>query len=345
MGQALAAEIGVAGVRMGVDMDHAERPLGAERPQDRVGDDVVAADRERRDAALVEVADHRLDPAQRVGDVDRVDRHVADIRAGAERIRRDMRAVIDEPHQRGGLAHLARPEAGAGPVGGGAVERDADERDVDLARRLGRLEIGQPHEGRDAGEARHHHAGQGLVGLDAPRAVGGILRSGHEIVRAPAISPQSRQSVHGGEDALDPLQPPVDLLAGDGERRREAQDGAVGVLRQDALGGERIAEGARGDHVRIDLDAGPQAASAHVGDDVAAHRPEAVDEIGAELGRALDEALLLDDVQRLEPDPRRERVAAEGRAVRAGIEDPHELRASPRRRRPGRRRRRGPCRG
>ena len=44
MGQPLAAEIGVAGVRMGVDMDHAERPLGAERAQDRVGDDVVAAD-------------------------------------------------------------------------------------------------------------------------------------------------------------------------------------------------------------------------------------------------------------------------------------------------------------
>ena len=95
----------------------------------------------RRDAALVQVRDHRLDAAQGVGHVDRVDRHVADIRARAELVGSDERAVIDEPHQRRGIAHLSRPEPRAGPVRGRPVERDADERDVDLARRLGRVEI------------------------------------------------------------------------------------------------------------------------------------------------------------------------------------------------------------
>ena len=79
--------------------------------------------------------------AQRVVDVDRVDRHVADIRAGAEIVGRDKRSVIHEPHQGGCLADLARAKARAGPVRGRAVERDAEQRDVDLARRLRRAAI------------------------------------------------------------------------------------------------------------------------------------------------------------------------------------------------------------
>ena len=61
------------------------------------------------------------------------------------------------------------------------------------------------------------------------------------------------------------------------------------------------------------------------GDDVAAHRAKAILHVVAHFGTALDESLLLDDRKGLEADPRRERVAAEGRAVRAGIEDAHEL--------------------
>src|SRR3546814_13498626 len=45
---------GAAGVAVGVDVDHADRPLTAPRLPDRVGDRVVAADRERRHAGRSE---------------------------------------------------------------------------------------------------------------------------------------------------------------------------------------------------------------------------------------------------------------------------------------------------
>ena len=46
VGELLAAEIVVARVGMSIHMDHAERTLLPERAQDRIGDDVVAADRQ-----------------------------------------------------------------------------------------------------------------------------------------------------------------------------------------------------------------------------------------------------------------------------------------------------------
>ena len=92
---------------------------------------------------------------------------------------------------------------------------------------------------------------------------------------------------------------------------------------------KRVADGARRDHIRIDLDADPEAAAAHVLDDVAAHGAQAILEIASHLGAALDEMLLLDDGERLQPDPGRQSVAAEGGAVRAGVEDAHDARASP----------------
>ena len=66
VGQLLAAEIGVAGIAVRVHVDHAERPLGAERAQDRIGNDVVAADGQRRDAGLVRWRIYASIRAQRV---------------------------------------------------------------------------------------------------------------------------------------------------------------------------------------------------------------------------------------------------------------------------------------
>ena len=120
--------------------------------------------------AWCEMADIASIRAQRILHVDRVDRHVADIGADAEIVGRDERAVIHEPHQRRRLADLARAEPRAGPVGGRSVEGNAEESDVDLARRLFGRDMRQAHEGRDAGKARHDHAGKGLVGLEALRA-------------------------------------------------------------------------------------------------------------------------------------------------------------------------------
>ena len=141
MGELLAAEIGVARIAMGVDVDHAEGPFGAERAQDRIRYDVVAADRERRHAPMRKTA--RSSPrsadsvsATSIGLTGTSPRSAQ----AAERIGRDMRAVVDEPHQRRRLADLARAEAGAGPVRRRAVEGNAEKRDVDLARRLRGIE-------------------------------------------------------------------------------------------------------------------------------------------------------------------------------------------------------------
>ena len=47
VGVGVVAEIAVVGVGVGVEMDEAERPPRAERPQDRQRDEVIAAGRER----------------------------------------------------------------------------------------------------------------------------------------------------------------------------------------------------------------------------------------------------------------------------------------------------------
>ena len=54
VGVFLAAEIAVAGVGMGVEMDQADRPLAGDRAQDRQGDQMVAAGRQRRRAGGVQ---------------------------------------------------------------------------------------------------------------------------------------------------------------------------------------------------------------------------------------------------------------------------------------------------
>ena len=45
------AEIVVAGVAVGIDMDHAERPISGNCPQDRQRDRMITADRQRRYAS------------------------------------------------------------------------------------------------------------------------------------------------------------------------------------------------------------------------------------------------------------------------------------------------------
>ena len=56
VGVFLAAEIAVAGVGMGVEMNDADRPLAGDGAQDRQGDQMVAAGRERRRAGVVQRA-------------------------------------------------------------------------------------------------------------------------------------------------------------------------------------------------------------------------------------------------------------------------------------------------
>src|SRR5262249_19111351 len=75
----------------------------------------------------------------------------------------------------------------------------------------------------------------------------------------------------------------------------------------------------------VDLGPDPEAAPAYGLQSGAADRAQARQHVLAEHAAAVDQALFADDAQRFEPDRCGERVAAEGRSVRAGREDVHDF--------------------
>ena len=83
--------------------------------------------------------------------VARDDRDVAVVDAGQDLERRDVQVRVVRPEHDARRADGVRAEAAADPVGDAGVERDADDRDVDV---LERPHVRQPGEGRGAGEAR-----------------------------------------------------------------------------------------------------------------------------------------------------------------------------------------------
>ena len=68
---AVVAEIGVVGVRMGVEMDEADRPRPRDGAQGRQCRQMVAADAERDRAGCDHGRDPGLDPGEPVVQVDR----------------------------------------------------------------------------------------------------------------------------------------------------------------------------------------------------------------------------------------------------------------------------------
>src|SRR5512146_504795 len=118
---------------------------------------------------------------------------------------------------------------------------------------------------------------------------------------------------------------PVEVLARDDKGRRAAHDGLMRLLREHARGEEKLADGARIGIARLDIDAGQQALAAHGADRRALDRLEALHHMGAQIAGTLDQAFLLDDAQRDEPDRRGQGITAESRAMRAGREYVHQL--------------------
>ena len=146
------AEVGLPGVKMSVEVDQGDRPEAlVRRAEQRIGDGVIAADRqyvrgpgEQPGRALLDLADGLLDVERVAGDVARV----RDL-LGAER--RYPQPRVPRAQQPGTLPHRCGPEPGTGAVGGAAVERDADNGHVaapDL------VPPRQQREGRRPGETR-----------------------------------------------------------------------------------------------------------------------------------------------------------------------------------------------
>ncbi|MPL91092.1 hypothetical protein SDC9_37155 [bioreactor metagenome] len=200
VGEAVAAEIGVVGVGMRVEMDHPERLAtapraardGAQRGQ---GGQVIASDGERQRPGGDDRGHAVLDPGDAVHHVDRVDRQIADIGDIGDLERRHARGVMRAAHQARHVAHLARPVAGAGAVRRAAIPRNPDQRDIEP---FGRGHGGQAHEGRKPGKARHFGGVDGLVELghfQRPQ-----LNSRATAAMIPAVQSASSHSPFSAED-------------------------------------------------------------------------------------------------------------------------------------------------
>ena len=85
----------VGGVGVGVEMDHANRAILGNGPEDRQGDQVIAADRQRGDTGLCDWPIEFGDQIEAFGDVHWIDRRVAHIGDFAELERIGVRDVVD----------------------------------------------------------------------------------------------------------------------------------------------------------------------------------------------------------------------------------------------------------
>ena len=133
------APVVVRGVGVGVEVDDADAAgsadLGDGRRR-RPGDRVVAAEDDRDRAGRRHLADLAVD--ERVGAIDprRDDVGVAGVDDGQDLERLDVELQrVDRAGRVLRLADRPRPEPGARAVAHGVVERRADDRDVDAARR------------------------------------------------------------------------------------------------------------------------------------------------------------------------------------------------------------------
>ena len=124
------------------------------------------------------------------------------------------------------------------------------------------------------------------------------------------------------DDLLDALECPVDLVARDHERRRQADDVVVRLLAEHSLFLQQLAIGT-GEPGQFDAD--PQAASANLPDERASQRAQFREEVRAQLGGSLDEPLVDEHLERRAGHRAGQRVAAERAAVIARLEDAQHL--------------------
>ena len=111
----------VGGVGVGVEMDHANRAILGDGPEDRQGDQVIAADRQRGDTGLCDWPIELGDQIEAFGDVHRIDRRVAHIGDFAELERIGVRDVMDAADQARLIPQSARPVARARPIDDGTI--------------------------------------------------------------------------------------------------------------------------------------------------------------------------------------------------------------------------------
>ena len=151
------------GVRVGVEVDEADRAVDLGAGADvRLGDRVVAAEDDRDRAGGEDLRHRVLDRDVRADRVGREDRRVAEVDdpEGAERV--DTRLQV-RPGSAAGRADRPRAEARARRVGRQLVHRGADDRGVRALELGGVLGVGEAAEGQQAGVV-------GLLAVGGPAA-------------------------------------------------------------------------------------------------------------------------------------------------------------------------------
>src|SRR5215813_8731844 len=146
------AEIVVSGVAVCIDMDHAERPISGNSPQDWQRDRMITADRQRRYASRMNGSEEGGDFGERPLQLEGpFDPGVSQIGDADEVEGRHAGRLIDLADERRLVADVARAMARAWAVGDATVERHADEADVDL---IEPHAVGEAEEGGNSAIAR-----------------------------------------------------------------------------------------------------------------------------------------------------------------------------------------------
>ena len=170
----LFAEHVFVDVGMGVDMDHSYWAMNlVHRPQDRQRNGMIAAQSQGYAVRRQYLVIGCLDDAHGLEQIERVDRHIADIRH-LQRFKRcgAGRHVVGADHA-GLRTDFTRPKPGAGAVGGADIHRNADKANVQpRSRGLAR----QTHHCDRTAKARHLIAAKRLVELAHPILVRSACR-------------------------------------------------------------------------------------------------------------------------------------------------------------------------
>ena len=144
-------------VAMGVNMDETDRPVVPQCLQDRKGDRMVAADRQRPHPGCVDARVERRNVLDAAIEAEaRAHRHVADIGRFAFGPWNDAEGMIVGADALD-LANRAGAEAGPRPIGDAEIHRHPDQRDTEPAkiRQIGGVRaVRQIQQGRYAGK-RH----------------------------------------------------------------------------------------------------------------------------------------------------------------------------------------------
>ena len=99
VGVGIVAEVAVIGVRMRVEVHHADRSRLRDGAQHRQRNEVVAAGDEWRRAMLHDRADALLDAIEQIAKIDRVDGEVTHVGDAGEVERLGARSMMHAPHQ------------------------------------------------------------------------------------------------------------------------------------------------------------------------------------------------------------------------------------------------------